>query len=169
MTKLKDILASRKQFGNTALWLTDDEAGILYTITAFEKPKIVYESGSANGFSASIFASLDILVQTYDPVDRPKVWNSFPEIEENIIFHNDRFSTAERVSSEKSLFFIDGDHSRASFREDIQRVEELLIPGDVIVLHDVFGYAWIGRYYIQSELEKILFSTRRGIAFFRNK
>lgn len=112
------------------------EVLFLYGLVLREQPDIIFESGTALGWSASWMAlASKARVITYDPVDRDKLFNR------NFIFVNDKFSTVRSdlssLNDDKKLFLIDGDHTKKGLLEDFCAIEEFLRLGDIVVLHDI--------------------------------
>jgi len=125
-------------------WVTNPEGLILHSLVRLFDVNLVVESGTANGFSACYMAAdNNVPVHTFDPHDRPKIWDEYKELnsEGKIVFHNKRFSEGVTSILEKavgpSLIFIDGDHSVGNVREDWDAIVETLDDGDVIAFHDL--------------------------------
>jgi len=180
--KIRSSSSPNNKF-NKARWVTEDEGAIIYSLVTIFRPANCFECGTANGYSALWLAS-DLgeegKVHTFDPIDRPKVWDepdfNIPEsIRDKIIYHNTKFS--EGLASVlvnckgSSIFFIDGDHSQTGVKEDIEAVKPFIKKEDIIVFHDATERSVIKRYLKLIEelkstnsLEDIFhFKTRRGI------
>lgn len=151
-------------------WVTIEEATVLYTILHIEEIQNYYESGTANGYSSS-WATLAILqnglipnVHTWDLHNRNKIWeihSVFKNFQKLIMFHNEPFIKAKKQNKlpSRSLYFIDGDHTRSGFREDFELVKKLAIKGDIILLHDIItSYE-----YIKKDFEKFSKDKRHKI------
>lgn len=127
---------------NTGRWLDLEEADIICACIETLRIRQVVEIGTANGFSASCFAltSCDNVI-TYDPVNRPKVWDlpRFKEIGENITFINAEFPTELGSFYNRRLFFIDGDHSNTGVMKDWLNVLNVMGKEDVVFFHDVLA------------------------------
>lgn len=121
-------------------WVTLEEANLLYTIGTEEQPDHIYESGTANGFSAMWLSLVGCPVTTFDPICRAKVWDLFNGIPDNITYVEASFSSiVERAHDpkEKKLFFIDGAHKSHNLKEDCDAVSQMASSGDVVVFHDL--------------------------------
>ena len=119
-------------------WVTLEEAKVIHSIVEEEAPNHIFESSTANGYSACWLGLSGCPVTTYDPVDRLKVWedDNPPHITYVQAEFKDVVTHASKVSG-KLLFFIDGIHKDYGLREDLSAVLEIIKPGDVIVFHDV--------------------------------
>ena len=138
-------------------WLTSEESHALQTIIITERIRNYYECGTANGFSAA-WALLGVrrqdpggVVHTWDPYSRTKIWDH-PDcpssVRDGIIYHPQRFDQGMQTDYQRglgrSLFFIDGDHRLSSVNTDYEAALSRAADEDLIVLHDVIGYAHIG-------------------------
>jgi predicted O-methyltransferase YrrM len=134
-----------------------------------------YESGTANGISACWAAVQDrhIEIHTFDPINRVKIWDydntDLSDLTPNIHFHQERFSDGlERVytPNQKSIFFLDGDHSGEGVKEDWEAVEKVMSPGDTVIFHDLNIEA-IHRFWLRRVMPKYnceTLATRRIMA-----
>lgn len=115
------------------------EAIFLYGLIMREEPSIIFESGTAVGWSATWMAlASDAAVFTYDPVVRERL---FSPKEKDFIFVHAPFSEVKSKLDNKQfqfkrLYLIDGDHSLGGFLEDLGTIIPYLNPEDIIVLHD---------------------------------
>lgn len=114
------------------------EAIFLYSLVLQEQPDVIFESGTAMGWSASwMLLASNAPIYTYDPNIRPRL---FEIKKKKFNFINDSFSTVVHKLPEwvsyKKLFFIDGDHSMTGLLEDFNSIEQFLESEDIIVLHD---------------------------------
>ena len=136
-------------------WVTIEEAHLLYNLVYLEGVQNYYESGTANGYSAS-WATLAILQNatvpnshTWDPHNRDKIWEKFSvfkNFKKLINFHNEEFVSSKKMNKipSRSLFFIDGSHSQAGFSQDFDHVKRMAVKGDIIMVHDALrGYPYI--------------------------
>lgn len=131
----------RKEFPKLkqSRWITNEEAQVLLDLIEDQGFGLVYESGTANGFSARLMAETGAEVHTYDPVDRPQVWSRNIHSTLNISCYREEFENVRSVLEEredKALFFIDGEHSYGGCSRDWLAVEPFLRKGDVVVFHD---------------------------------
>ncbi len=122
-------------------WATPEEGTVLWTLIQAHGIKAYLECGTANGYTALWAASADVPVQTWDIVDRPKIWGSvsaLAELKGGVTFHLRSFSEgvlkAERIGP--TLYFIDGEHDWKSVIRDWEAVKGRLVPGDLVVFHD---------------------------------
>lgn len=145
---------------NTGRWIAREEGWIIRELVRLSGAKVCYESGTANGYSScwlSLSVPSDGAVHTFDPVDRWKVW-TLPEIEpfkKNIHFHQQCFDEAigehlKNRPKEPVAFFIDGDHGSGAVGEEWNAIKEYLIPGDVIIFHDI-NITGVGRAFSRIE------------------
>jgi len=127
-------------------WVNYDEAELLREWVRAVNPDVVLESGTANGYSTTWLASGmlgDSKLYTFDPVDRPKVWDEFtsPEVVGRINFCKAEFrhlgQFVNPTPAARILAFIDGDHGRDSVMEDFKSLQPYLKPGDVLLFHDL--------------------------------
>ena len=128
----------------TAFWVTAQEGQLLQKILRETRANTYIEIGTANGYSTAWAATViwDSLVhiETYDPVDRPKVWDK-PAFElrytkDFINFIQAPFK-AERSYIHPIVFFVDGCHSQKGIREDWNEIKGYLTPKDTAIFHDV--------------------------------
>lgn len=146
-------------------WITEEEGLILYYAVQEHQISRVYECGTANGYSTSwlVQAMIDAgvnkpLVRTWDPINREKVWKflAFPfsaikekleSFSEYIRYYESEFriGPADLEEGHKTAYFIDGDHGKGAIKRDWEEVEPLMKKGDLVILHDAHGYAWINR------------------------
>lgn len=161
-------------------WITDQEGELLYNLTRLFSSQILLESGTANGYSTCwITAGLpeETEIHTFDVVDRKKVWDesilNLEDIKEKVNFHLCRFEDGigeviTKRGDKKALIFIDGDHTYRGVRCDWEAVEPHLIPGDVIVFHDM-NYHSIQKLFARLQIPKMStsqffeFDTKRGV------
>lgn len=142
---------------NKGRWVTNEEGLLLQSMVRLFNISLVVESGTANGFSACYLASAseNMIVHTFDPVDRPKVWGDL-DLRDRIVFHNKKFSAGAKGVLNKAvgscLIFIDGDHSVGSVREDWDAIVKELDDGDVVVFHDMRERA-IGKHWMRMKAE----------------
>lgn len=141
MDKIRSKLSEQSQKFKTERWVTEGEAEFLCKLIKDHNIKEVYESGTANGYSACKMSETGVPVITFDPHDRFKIWNE-PEFE----FYKDKIEyvqasfetlTLDPIKG-KRLFFIDGDHSGVRATADVNTVLKYIDVGDVIVLHDMY-------------------------------
>jgi len=127
----------------TGRWVNSEESKIL--CDRVKTCEIYFESGTANGFSAlNVALETSCIVHTFDPVNRPKIWESVnisKDVIEKICFHQDKFEMASPlIQSNTELhksFFIDGDHGQGFVLRDFATIEPFLKSKDVIVFHDL--------------------------------
>jgi len=144
------IRALRLQFENKAgvnlaRWIPDEEGEWLREVTRLSGASVVYESGTANGYSALWLASglpKAGVVHTFDVVDREKCWAQLP-VGREINFYCNSFHLGvvrflnTRPKDQKALFFIDGDHTKEGVTNDIAVIEPHLRKGDTVIFDDV--------------------------------
>lgn len=129
-------------------WCTPDEGLILYALCQVHEIRTVLECGTANGYSALWMAAAGAHVNTWDIVERPRVWS----VEQYVCpptagaipirchigpFHE---GVGNVHAPGPRLFFIDGEHNRSATRRDWKAIKPLLTPGDVMVFHDALEY-----------------------------
>lgn len=127
-------------------WSTDQEAQMIHDFTIQEQIVNVVEIGTGYGFVTACFAHAGAQVQTFDLTDRPKVWDHklfpWPELKAKIIAKavpSPACFEGLVVPPGRTLFFVDGDHREEGVRDDLVRVEALLQPGDIMMVHDATG------------------------------
>jgi len=162
--------------GNEARRISDPECLCLYQTIQIHRVRRYVECGSANGWSCAwaVQAMLDSGVKkpeahTWDIEDRTKGWADW---EEWITFYHEAFdpnvaTRLEGLSSLRTAYFIDGDHSRAAAKTDWKAVQSLTQPEDVVIFHDAQDYAWINRLVFaainQDEWRGGIVTTPRGM------
>ena len=127
-----------------AYFITGNEADVLYS-NAKGFP-LAFECGTAHGFSASVLAAAGARVYTFDIVNRTKVWDhaDYGDLHKQITCHVQPFVEGikpllERFANrtENAIFFIDGDHGRASVIGEWNTIKSFLKPGDRVLFHDL--------------------------------
>lgn len=144
----QELLDLRKKYQSDpdikiSRWATEEEVGILTFLVETNNVKRVFESGTANGWTASAFAFAlpeGSSVYTYDPIDRPKIYNDLA-IKSKILYFNEKFFDCGNIlpamTSKVTLFFIDGDHSNSGVQEDYATIAPHLKDKDLVVFHDM--------------------------------
>lgn len=126
---------------NKGRWVTIEEAHILNDITTEFEPDYVFESGTANGFSALWLALYGAPVFTFDPVSRVKTWDYMKKRPSNITYIESKFSILPswffRLKGKRSLFFLDGLHTTSGLKEDCDAVMAYASAGDTVLFHDL--------------------------------
>lgn len=126
-------------------WVTDEEGDVLRDTIRLHNVTDVYESGTANGYSACRMVEAkgtygtEVTVTTFDPVARAHVWEEegYDEYKRLITYVQAGFETLKlEPSDQKRLFFIDGEHDITNCSRDLKLAMKYSMPGDVIVLHD---------------------------------
>jgi hypothetical protein len=120
---------------NEARWVTDEEGDWLFKLIRLYQPAVVFESGTANGYSTTWMAAANpsVIIHTYDPVDRPKVWR-YTDCANQIVYHNSSFEEARDLIVKREG---KADHSTGGIRRDWGVLSGALRRGDVIVFHDM--------------------------------
>ena len=120
-------------------WVTLEEARLLLKLCLIQQPEVIFESGTANGFSTMWLSVVGVPVYTFDPVDRTKLWDNLGII--NITYVKDKFSsvvfTYSELSSCRKAFFIDGDHSSSGVQSDCAAVKQYAKVDDIVIFHDL--------------------------------
>ena len=139
-TSNDDLYASKR-------WISEREGGVLKELIQIVGAKSYVESGTANGFSvmwAALGLPEDGKAYTYDPVDRPKMYQDpsigCTELDSKIEFIEDRFiDIEERLKDIQHpiVCFIDGDHDGGVAARDWRTLGSILQPGDLVVFHDL--------------------------------
>lgn len=128
-------------------WVTDEEGDVLRQLAERSGVKVAYESGTANGFSACWISKgmgSEGKVYTFDPSNRPKVWDDeklgLTKFKNRVVFFKDTFEDGAPpilfLRQENALFFIDGGHSTTAVNTDYNIIQPSLREGDYIVFHD---------------------------------
>lgn len=137
MDEIRERLQNDSRFG-IGRWVTDLEAEYLCSLIRDYNIDTVYESGTANGFSAAKMGKVATVI-TYDPNKRPHIWEEegFEHYKENVTYHQIGFEDFETNSWDGTrMFFIDGDHGGVAATRDLDAIMKFYKDGDVIVLHD---------------------------------
>ena len=154
-----------------ARWCTVLEAEILRSIASHYK--YVLEIGTANGYSAIAMAQSGAMVHTFDPVNRPKIWEDITEgLELLDLTYFDYIPTFESECgyidvADDLLIFIDGDHSQEAVKNDIQFAQLLEAKG--IIFHDYIDPP-VRRAInknLSDDYTKYKLSTERGMVYAR--
>ena len=140
MDEIRERLQNDSKYG-VGRWVTDREAEYLCKLIQDHNVETVYESGTANGFSAAKMGKAADHVITYDPNKRPHIWEEkgFEHYKKNITYIQDGFENLELHPDDQCgsrLFFIDGDHGGVAATRDLQSAMKYFEDGDVIALHD---------------------------------
>jgi len=121
-------------------WISEDEATFLCALIDTHGIDEVYESGTGNGYSACRLSETGVHVTTFDPNDKPKVWDE-PELthyQKQIDYVPRAFDTVQLEASPRNrLFFIDGDHTGDRATRDMSTISSHISPGDVVAIHDL--------------------------------
>ena len=133
-----NLIAVREEEKDSSMWVTVKEGNVIKSTIESVDAATYIEIGTANGYSTA-WAVLGMdptgHVETYDPVDRPKIWDK--AIAKRVLYTQDSFKSEGKKYKHPIVFFIDGDHSQKGIREDYEQVEPLLNFGDVILFHDL--------------------------------
>jgi predicted O-methyltransferase YrrM len=133
-----NLIAVREAAKNSSRWVTLKEGNLIKSTIEEVDAATYIETGTANGYSTA-WAVLGMdptgHVETFDPVDRPKIWDE--AIAKRVLYTQDSFKSEGKKYKHPIVFFLDGDHSQKGLREDFEQVEPLLEPGDVILFHDL--------------------------------
>lgn len=170
------------RYDDPGAWCKPNEAMIIYAALQAMDTKIVYESGTCNGWSAS-WAALAMgeegHVYTFDIIDKPKIYASTalePRITQTISPFSEGVKPfiRSRNPDDKIAVFIDGDHSTEVCKADLAAVEPYLRVNDLVFFHDTRRSKYDGilktyeRMIKQGMYEGINFAaTRNGIAVVR--
>jgi predicted O-methyltransferase YrrM len=139
---------------NTVRWISDDEGKILQKLVQTREVKYCFESGTFNGWSALWMAHGGAQVDTFDIVDRVKLWDKFTFRNEfaKITFHNCRFdempTTLLQVPEGPKMIFQDGEKSARSLEKEFQLVQPYMEPGDILIVHETEAPI-VGRYLLR--------------------
>lgn len=121
-----------------ARWITEEEAVHLrYLIEGFD---VYLESGTANGFSAIVASEVINEIHTYDPFNRPKIWDHMDiPTQYRISYYERGFEDVniERFSGKRKAIFIDGDHGQTAINRDWDTIKGGLEKGDIVLFHDL--------------------------------
>ena len=125
-------------------WMPLEEVQLLHTFVKDFEPELIFESGTANGWSALWLSLYGAPVYTFDPISRLKLWDSIWEDKvsaDNITYTEAAFATLPETFPElkgkKNLFFIDGAHTASGVTGDCAAVMEFASPGDTVIFHDL--------------------------------
>lgn len=128
-------------------WMSEREGSVLKELIQIVGAKSYVESGTANGFS-TMWAALglpdDGKAYTFDPVDRPKMYDDLSlgctELSSKIEFIETEFIDIEdrlKDIEHPMVCFIDGDHEGEVVARDWETICSIIQPGDLVVFHDL--------------------------------
>lgn len=133
-----NLIELREKEKDSSRWVTVKEGELIKRVVEASVASTYIEIGTANGYSTA-WAVLGMdptgHVETFDPVDRPKIWDK--AVAKRILYTQDSFKSKGKKYKHSIVFFIDGDHSQKGLREDFEQIEPLLEAGDVIIFHDL--------------------------------
>ena len=139
--RLKEIRNTPDKRWKTQRWVTIEEAEILHMVANVMQPEYIFESGTANGYSALWLAESGSSVITFDPIDRKKVWDELSLPHSTITYVPESFTELPNMYPElkerSKLFFIDGSHSSGGVNEDYRVIRRYAKEGDIVLFHDV--------------------------------
>lgn len=139
---LNEWLVKLKKHGyfNRKWWPTPEDTKEVLSIVNLEQPRWFIEFGTGNGIMASLVAVSGFEVVTFDPVDRPKIFEdeSFPfkslyKSIHNMHHYTQNYGMDYWIGGEKTVWFIDvamGEKTIASIKQHIAHHQH---PGDVII------------------------------------
>lgn len=178
MRGLREAFKAKEDVFAHKRWATEEEAEILYTLVKQNNIGRVVEVGTANGWTAAWFALAGAQVYTFDMVDRPKMYLDslfpFPELASRI--HFQEIPSPQCLVSVfpymgVTLYFVDGDHTFAGAKRDVDAVMAIAKTGDWVAQHDATGEVGSRRVWQQTvalELgEYKLYETRNGVGVVR--
>ena len=172
-------------------FLSPTEAGLLYW-AAREWPLAgpVVELGSFGGRSSIVFAFGSRQVHAVDAWDAVAVpalrgiamrgmYEQFQDnirraqVEGNITAHRGLTrDVAREWHTPAALLFVDADHSYAGAKDDLERWCPFLLPGGLLIMHDVLNERFVGVTRAASELLRdgwhVVTSAGSAVAFARN-
>jgi hypothetical protein len=180
---VKDIIRKARHIGKTesafklAYWVTDEEGEILYNIAKDNNISLVFESGTANGFSSCWFAGTGATVYTFDIVSRPKIWAKSKELETlsslintHVVPFKDGISKViPKDRKANAIFFLDGGHGYMDIKQEWDAIEPILVSGDHVILHDIMCMKRVAKFWRRilednkPNLEFKVITTPRGI------
>ena len=156
-------------------WVTEVEGTLIKDLIKVVGAKSYVEIGTANGYSA-MWAALGLpkngKVYTFDPVDRPKLYHDkdlkCSSLSSKITFINDKFESADKYLTKIQhpiVAFVDGNHNFSSVYNDWNILVSLLVPGDLIIFHDLAEHgankAWSRILTLTPDSTSYVFQTRR--------
>lgn len=141
--------------GKPRLSVTDDEAAIL---SVWARNETVLEIGTGLGVSTRMLAKYAAHVTTVDidPWVQETIWPTLPD---NV---TGAPSTTDLLVGVFGMAFIDGDHSTAATRADIDTATRLVGPGGLIVVHDV-NYGNVRKALTEDDWQFL--NTHHGLGF----
>jgi predicted O-methyltransferase YrrM len=138
------VLAANKDIYKIARWAPAEELEFCSQLALKSEITRIIECGTANGWSASYFASKSFLISTFDIVDRAKIYLDpklekliDPEIRKRITFVYGDFHKEFKPIEESALYFIDGEHTRGAVLRDFRAIQTSLKRNDIIVFDDI--------------------------------
>lgn len=120
---------------------TIDEVFLYYTIAKEVKPDVIFESGTALGWSSFwwAFGSPETPVYTWDIAMRDQYWNRPNITKLQGSFDKEIAELIERYKNDKKLFFLDSDHHWRVILNEFYAIAPFVKVGDVLVFHDSIG------------------------------
>jgi predicted O-methyltransferase YrrM len=112
---------------------------ILVSLIYSEQPEVIFESGTAIGWSSSWMAvATDSPIITFDPVARDQVFSVSTGNITRVLgtFDTEIHKWAPKYANNKKMVFIDGDHGRSAVVADTMAVVPYLRPYDILIYHD---------------------------------
>lgn len=167
--RLKEISEMPDDRFKRSRWVTLEEAEILYGVANEVQPEYIFESGTANGYSALWLAESGSPVVTFDPCSRLKIWDAYGLPHDSITYVEASFFELPKLYPElkekSKLFFIDGNHSAGGCWEDYTTVRKYAKEDDVVVFHDVQDRGVLAAWNHIQGLSKdpILYDTDRKV------
>ena len=138
LKEIREILDERWKFER---WVTLEEADILYMVADVMQPEYIFESGTANGYSALWLAESGSPVITFDPTVRKKVWDELGLPHSTITYVQASFTELPKLYPElkerSKLFFIDGGHSVGAAARDYMVISAYAKEDDIVMIHDI--------------------------------
>jgi len=155
-------------------WIIEEEANII--CNEIKDYPTLYESGTANGFSSYYFSRvISGLVHTFDPVNRPKIWDFLELDRSRIKYYDTPFGASANgvmtvlKKNDLKAFFIDGDHAYENVSRDWIVIRPFLTSKDIVIFHDALGVGGVKKFLGELEntgtveIRLLSDNPRRGI------
>lgn len=143
-----------------------EEGMLLYALVRLHKPKTIVEIGTCTGFSTRFLAQAvrdNGFGKVYTIDVNPQFQNDggWPEIEVFRGFSHDVLGSGK--INNVDFAFIDGDHTYAAVKDEIDQVLEISSEKCLMALHDVLYYPELLKLWDELPHNKILLGKRTGL------
>lgn len=130
-----------------------EEAMTLMSLAILEQPDIIFESGTAVGWSSAWMALSGTSVHTFDPIVRERLF-SHPLVTSYVApFETTAASYLLAYKGMKKMILIDGLHTVGGCQRDFDSIKDLLEPGDFVIFHDTISERPVAKVFHRVQLK----------------